>query len=158
MTGQVLSPQVSQAVGAWVRLLRAHASLRRSFEAQLQADHQLTLSDYEALLSLSQADGDHMRRVDLAERLQLTASGITRLLDGLERQGLVERATCPSDGRVTYAMLTEIGRRKLDEAGCSHVAAIRGVFEGRYTEAELATLTELLSRLPGAEIAEDCAP
>ena len=158
MTSQVLSPQVPQAVDAWVRLLRAHAALRRSFDAQLQADHALTVSDYEALLSLSRAEGNRMRRVDLAERLQLTASGVTRLLDGLERQGLVQKATCSSDARVTYAELTEAGRSKLEQAACSHVGAIREVFEERYTEAELTRLTKLLARLPGAEIVEACGP
>jgi len=141
-----------------VRLLRANAALRRSFDAQLQADHRLTVTDYEALVAISRADGNHLRRVDLAERLQITASGITRLLDGLERQGLVKKATCPSDARVTYAVLTDAGRRKLEQAACSHVAAIRGVFEERYTEEELTTLTGLLSRLPGAEIDHECTP
>jgi DNA-binding MarR family transcriptional regulator len=91
-----------------------------------------------------------MRRVDLAEGLQLTASGVTRLLDGLEGHGLVEKETCASDARVTYAVLTETGRKKLEQASCSHVAAIRDLFEEHYTLEELATLAELLARLPGA--------
>jgi DNA-binding MarR family transcriptional regulator len=158
MTSQVLSDQQPFAIEAWVRLLRGHAATRRSLDAQLQGDHGLTVNDYEALLLLSRADGNRMRRVDLADRVQLTASGVTRLLDGLERQGLVEKATCAADARVTYAVLTDAGRSKLEEAACSHVAAIRGVFEERYTEAELATLTELLSRLPGADFADSCTP
>jgi DNA-binding MarR family transcriptional regulator len=149
MISQVLSPQLSLPVEAWVRLLHGHAAVRRAFDAQLQADHGLTVSDFEALTCLSHADGKRMRRVDLAERLQLTASGVTRLLDRLERQGLVEKATCPDDARVTYAVLTDPGGTKLEEAGCSHVAAIREAFEERYTEAELVTLAELLSRLAG---------
>jgi DNA-binding MarR family transcriptional regulator len=83
---------------------------------------------------------------------------VTRLLGGLERNGLVERATCSADGRVTYAALTAAGRRKLEEASCSHVAAIRALFEERYTDEELSTLTELLSRLPGAAVADSCTP
>lgn len=141
-----------------MRLLRGHAATRRSLDGQLQRDHGLTVNDYEALLLLSRADGNRMRRVDLADGLQLTASGVTRLLDGLQNKGLVEKATCSSDARVTYAVLTEGGRRKLEEAACSHVAEIRAVFEERYTSAELATLVELLSKLPGADFADDCTP
>jgi DNA-binding MarR family transcriptional regulator len=158
MTSQVLSTQESRAIQVWVRLLRGHTATRRSLDAQLQGDHGLTVNDYEAMLLLSRADGNRMRRVDLADGLQLTASGVTRLLDGLQEKGLVEKATCASDARVTYAVLTEAGRSRLDEAACSHVAAIREVFEQRYTEAELATLTELLSRLPGAGSADECTP
>ena len=158
MTSQVLSAQESFAIEAWVRLLRGHHATRRTLDAQLQGDHGLTVNDYEALLLLSRADGNLMRRIDLADGLQLTASGVTRLLDGLERQGLCEKATCSSDARVTYAVLTDAGRRKLEVAACSHVAAIRAVFEERYTEAELTTLTELLSRLPGGETVDECTP
>lgn len=158
MTNQVLSTQESSAIEAWVRLLRGHAATRRALDSQLQCDHGLTVNDYEALLLLSRADGDRMRRVDLADGLQLTASGVTRLLDGLGRQGLVEKATCSSDARVTYAVLSDAGRSKLEAAACSHVGAIKAVFEERYTSAELTMLAKLLSRLPGAEAADDCTP
>jgi DNA-binding MarR family transcriptional regulator len=158
MTSQVLSPQQSSAIEAWVRLLRGHAATRRSLDAELQAEHGLTVNDYEALLLLSRADGNRMRRIDLAGELQLTASGVTRLLSGLEQKGLVDKATCSSDARVTYAVLTAAGRNKLEEAACSHVAAIRAVFEERYSETELTTLNTLLSRLPGADFADSCTP
>jgi DNA-binding MarR family transcriptional regulator len=158
MSTQLLIGQESQAVEVWARLLRGHAASRRAFDAQLQGDHALTVSDYEALLLLARAEGARMRRVDLAEGLQLTASGVTRLLVGLERNGFVERATCAADRRVTYAALTAAGRRKLEKAACSHVAAIRALFEERYTSEELSTLTELLSRLPGAAVADSCTP
>jgi DNA-binding MarR family transcriptional regulator len=134
----------------WVCLLRGHAAVRRSIGTQLQASHGLTVTEYEALLYLSKADGNSMRRIDLAESLQLTASGVTRLLEGLERQRLVEKAVCPSDGRVSYAVLTSTGQKKLANASGSHGAAVRAMFEERYTRAELATLAELLARLPGA--------
>ena len=85
MTSQVLSAQVSQPVlDAWVRLLRAHASATRELSVQLQAEHGLTINDYEALHHLSRAEGSAMRRIDLAAELLLTPSGVTRLLDGLE--------------------------------------------------------------------------
>ena len=128
--------------------------------AQLVADHGLTINDYEALLHLSRAEEGRMRRVDLAERLILTASGVTRLLDGLERTGWVERASCASDRRVTYAVLTDAGRAKLREASSAHVETVREYFQSRFSEAELDQLAALLGRLPGAgaDDGEDCTP
>jgi DNA-binding MarR family transcriptional regulator len=134
----------------WVCLLRGHAAVRRTVATQLQASHGLTVNDYEALLLLSRAGPKGMRRVDLADSLQLTASGVTRLLEGLERHGLVKKALCPTDGRVTFAVLTKAGRQKLAKASGSHLSAIQALFEERYTRAELATLAELLARLPSA--------
>jgi DNA-binding MarR family transcriptional regulator len=127
--------------------------------AELLADHGLTINDYEVLLHLARAEDHRLRRVDLAERLVLTASGITRLLEGLERAGYVCKAQCPSDARVTYAVITERGFEKLNEASETHLAGIRELFESRYTEEELATLGTLLGRLPTAgEEAGDCSP
>ena len=91
-----------------------------------------------------------MRRIDLAGQLLLTPSGVTRLLDGLERAGYVGKGSCPGDARVTYAVLTDAGRKKLAEASCSHVAAVSDLFQERFSDKELATLAELLGRLPGA--------
>jgi DNA-binding MarR family transcriptional regulator len=125
----------------------------------LVGEHGLTLNDYEVLLRLSHADGRRLRRVDLAEQIVLTPSGITRLLDGLERAGLVERASCESDARVTYAQLTDDGEAKLREASRTHVAGIREHFAGRYSEEELAGLAHLLERLleePAGD--ESCEP
>jgi len=143
----------------WVRLLRGHAALRRIVSAQLQGDHGLSVNDYEALLLLSRADEGRLRRVDLAEGLQLTPSGITRLLDGLEQLGLVCKGVCADDARVSYAVITEAGLERLKEASASHTPAIRTICEERYSEAELKQLSELLARLPGAESggAEDCS-
>jgi DNA-binding MarR family transcriptional regulator len=152
--------QQRSALDAWARLLRGHASLRRSLSAQLQEEHGLGISEYEALLLLSRADDGLMRRVDLAEGLGLSPSGVTRLLDGLEAGGLVEKATCRSDLRVTYAVLTDAGRERLERSSSSHLAAIATVFEERYTREELATLADLLARLPGAAAADGdaCSP
>jgi DNA-binding MarR family transcriptional regulator len=141
-----------------VRLLRGHAALRRTLSTQLQGDHGLTVNDYEALLLLSRADDGHLRRVDLAEGLQLTPSGVTRLLEGLEEQGLVTKDVCSRDARVTYAVITKAGLQKLKDASCGHVSAVRTLFEERYSEAELRQLSELMGRLPGAEgaVGEEC--
>ena len=131
----------------------------REFSAQLVAEHGLTINDYEALFLLARSEDQRLRRVDLAAGLLLTASGITRLLDGLESAGLVDRAACASDRRVVYAVLTDAGRARLEAASDSHIAAVRDLFEGRYSEDELTQLADLLSRLPGAEDAagEDCS-
>ena len=151
MTSQVLSNQASPAViAAWARLLRAHASATRELSAHLQAEHGLTINDYECLLVLSHAENGAMRRVDLAEDLVLTPSGVTRLLDGLQEGGYVCKGSCSSDARVTYAVLTDEGRRKLEEASGSHLASVAELFEQRFTKDELETLGELLGRLPGA--------
>jgi DNA-binding MarR family transcriptional regulator len=132
----------------WFRLLRGQAAARRTLEAGLQADHGLTVVAYEALLLLSEAEEHAMRRVDLARGLGLTASGVTRLLDGLEREGLVAKRTCDADARVTYAVLTDAGAERLKLASCSHVGSVRALFEERYTDEELETLADLLGRLP----------
>jgi DNA-binding MarR family transcriptional regulator len=144
------------SLNAWVGLLRAHAALTRTLSAELVQAHGLTINDYEVLLQLARADGHRLRRVDLAERLLLTASGITRLLDGLERAGYVCKATCDSDARVTYAVITDDGFTKLEEASATHVAGIRGLFEERFSDPELETLAALLDRLPTQAGASDC--
>jgi DNA-binding MarR family transcriptional regulator len=160
MSRQVLTRQQSLALTSWVALLRAHAMTTRDLSGKLFTDHGLTINDYEALLRLSHAEGQRMRRVDLADELVLTASGVTRLLDGLERAGYVEKGSCESDARVTYAVLTRRGRDKLAEASSSHIAQVQGLFEEHLTNDELATLADLLSRLPGVGQADggDCSP
>ena len=158
MSRQVLSEQSSTALDAWVRLLQAHASTTRALSGSLLAEHGLTLNDYEALLRLSRAEDGRMRRVDLADELLLTASGVTRLLDGLEAAGYVERASCATDRRVVYAVITDVGRDKLETASESHLAEIRALFDERFDPKELEQLAQLLGRLPGAEDAsgEEC--
>ncbi len=137
-----------QRLEAWVSFLRAHAAITRELSARLQREHGLTLNDYEVLLHLARAEHGMMRRVDLAASVLLTASGITRLLDGLERCGYVEKASCAADARVSYAKVTDEGRAKLSEASDGHLSDIEEVFTGNYSESELATLADLLSRLP----------
>ena len=160
MTSQVLIAQASPAtLSAWARLLRTHAAVTRELSAKLVADHGLTINDYEALLLLSHAEDGAMRRVDLAEELALTPSGVTRLLDGLERAGWVKKGECRSDARVTYAVLTDRGRAKLERASRSHLTEVRRLFEDRFSAKELGTLAALLGRLPGGGgDGEACSP
>lgn len=155
MSRQVITPPVPidtcpPALRAWGQLLRSHAAATRVLSARLHAEHGLTINDYEALLLLSTADEGRLRRVDLARQLVLTPSGVTRLLEGLEEAGLVERETCDSDLRVTYAQLTDAGRERLDAASCGHVRSVRELFGEHLTEDELETLAELLEKLPSA--------
>jgi DNA-binding MarR family transcriptional regulator len=140
----------TERLEAWVRFLRAHAALTRELSADLVAEHGLTINDYEVLLHLARAPEQRLRRVDLVDRILLPPSGITRLLEGLERAELVERAQCDEDRRVVYAQLTPAGSRKLREAARTHVAGIESLFIGRFSDEELATLASLLSRLPAA--------
>ena len=128
-------------------LLRAHAAATRKLSAELSGDHDLTLSDYEVLLRLSRAPDQRMRRVDLAEQVLLTASGVTRLLDGLERSGFVERASCSTDRRVVYAVLTDKGLEKVRSARKTHLAQVETFFGSRLDEGELEELVALLGRL-----------
>src|ERR671935_703997 len=118
-------------VQAFVAFLRAHAAVTRQLDRELVNEHGLTINDYEVLLRLARAEGRRMRRVDLAEQVMLTPSGITRLLDGLEQFGYVERAACASDRRVTYAVLTDAGLAKLQEASETHLERLRELFVER---------------------------
>ncbi len=137
------------ALDAFVGLLRAHSAVTRELSSQLSADHGLSLNAYEALLLLAREEGPGLRRVDLADRLLLTASGITRLLDGLEAAGLVGREECSADRRVTYAVLTPAGRDKVREASKSHTRQIRELLGSSFSDDELRQLASLLDRMPG---------
>jgi DNA-binding MarR family transcriptional regulator len=157
MPSQVLSEQ-SSCVQAFASLLRAHAAVTRRLSAQLTADHGLTISDFEVLLRLARAPDRRMRRVDLAQQVVLTASGVTRLLDGLERGGYVERDSCAGDRRVVYAVLTDAGLAKVAEASASHFAQVDEMFGARLEEAELDELASLLSRLGETDVELPCEP
>ena len=151
MSTQQLTTQAPPELAVWARLLKGHAGLTAEMSARLQREHELSINDYEVLLLLSHADDDRLRRVDLANEVKLTASGITRLLGGLEKRGLVERASCETDARVSYAVLTEGGREKLVQASGPYLEAVGAALTDLYSEKELRTLSELLARLPGAQ-------
>ena len=159
MSSQVLSAQVTARpdLEAWIRFLRAHSATTRALSARLEADHGLTLNDFDVLVQLYYAPDGRMRRIDLARTVLLTASGITRLLDGLESCGLVAKERCDSDARVTYAVLTKSGIKKLEAARESHLADIEELFGSRFSPQEREQLAELLGRLPLAHTAEACS-
>ena len=147
-----MSSQVTQLRGieleAWINFLRAHSAVTRQFNAELLATHGLTINDYDVLAQLSRAPEQALKRVELAEKVLLTPSGITRLLKGLEAAGWVSNKPCAEDARVTYAVLTPEGTKKLDEARETHVASVRALFSERFEKDELETLASLLERLP----------
>lgn len=145
------------ALRAWRSYLQSHASILRVLDAELVAEHGMTTRDYEVLLYLAQADERKLPMSALAESTMLTRSGITRLVDGLVACGLIERVGCPSDARVSYAQLTDVGHERLRRAGCTHVASIHRLFLEHYTPEEIETLASLLSRLPGATQAGACS-
>ena len=98
-----------------------------------------------------------MRRIDIARSVLLTASGITRLLDGLESCGLVAKERCESDARVAYAVLTKAGVKKIEDARESHLADIEELFGSRFSPQEREQLADLLGRLPLAHTSEACS-
>lgn len=144
------------ALEAWRSYLQSHAAIVRELDASLLAEHGMTTRDYEVLLYLAQAEDARLPMSALAERTMLTRSGITRLVDGLVRAGLIERVSCTSDARVSYARLTDAGYAKLRQAGCTHVASIQRLFLAHFTPEELHQLAGFLRRLPGARAEGAC--
>jgi DNA-binding MarR family transcriptional regulator len=138
------------ALDAWRSYLKSHASILRVLDSDLIAQHDMTSRDYEVLLYLSQAPDRKLPMSALAESTMLTRSGITRLIDGLVANGLIERISCPNDARVSYAHLTDAGFDKLRQAGCTHVASIRRLFLEHFSPEEIEQLAVMLGRLPGA--------
>jgi MarR family 2-MHQ and catechol resistance regulon transcriptional repressor len=147
---QQLKTKTLPSTDAFGNLLGAHATLSRELSAALVASHGLTINDYGCLLLLSRAGEQGMRRIDLANELQLSPSGITRLLDRLENQGLVGKGECKEDARVSYAILTEVGRDKLREAAPGHVEDIDRRLAAVLSEEEIQTLRDLLGRFTDA--------
>jgi len=139
-------------VEAWINLLRAHAVTTRQFSAELLSAHGLTLNDFDVLAQLDRAPEKALKRVDLSERVLLTPSGITRLLKGLEEVGYISNRPCPEDARVTYAVLTTKGEKKLAAARATHIADVREVFSRLFDDDELAVLGQLLERIPQREL------
>jgi DNA-binding MarR family transcriptional regulator len=138
-------------LGAWRGLLRVHAALIGQLDRELVQAHGLPLRAYEVLLHLEDAPGGRLRMSELAESVLLSQSGLTRLVDRLERAGLVERRPCDDDGRGLWAVLTPTGRESLRTARRTHLAGVRALFLSRFTSDELRLLGAFWERvLPGA--------
>ena len=134
---------------AWRSFLRAHARVTRVLDAELTHECDLPLGSYEVLLHLADAPGRSLRMTELADRVLLSRSGLTRLVDRLERDGLIRRESCPSDARGTNAVLTDAGYERLRAAWPVHLRGVREHVTGLFTDEELATLGELLGRVAG---------
>jgi len=135
-------------LATWYRFLKAHSAISRRLERDLAEEHDLTLSDYDVLVQLSLAPGRRLRPVELARAVLLTRSGITRLVQGLERAGFVERVECPEDARGFLVALTPAGLELVRRARVTHLDGVAELFADRYSAGELATLARLLERLP----------
>jgi DNA-binding MarR family transcriptional regulator len=134
-------------LSAWRGFLRAHAALVRALDQELQQAEGLPLTSYEVLLRLEDAPGRRLRMSELADSLFLSQSGATRLVDRLVREGLLTRERCDTDGRGTYAVLTDAGLERLQHARPLHLAGVRRLFLGRLTSEERDQLGALWDRL-----------
>jgi DNA-binding MarR family transcriptional regulator len=132
---------------AWRGLVSATTGLLATLDNELQAAHGLTLGDYEVLVHLSEAPGRAVRMSELADRLHLSPSGITRRIDGLVRCGLVERRPCPNDRRGSNAALTAAGLKALRAAAPTHVRGVRAHFVDRLDAAQLEQLASALDAI-----------
>jgi DNA-binding MarR family transcriptional regulator len=138
-------------LAAWRGLLRVHAALVKALDAELAAEHDLPLSSYEVLITLQAAPGRRRRMAELADRVLLSRSGMTRLVDRLEREGLLERSTCSSDGRGCFAVLTDSGEALLSCARPTHLHGVREGFLRHFEGEELAVMAAWWERVqPGA--------
>ena len=136
-------------VRTWIRFLATHAAITRELEARLMGAHGLTLSDYDVLVQLARAPEHRLRNIELAKAVVLTRSGVTRLVDGLEKDGLVTRCSCPEDKRGTLVKLTDEGLRRLREAAVTQLDGVRELFLERIGPEGRAQMDALLGKLPG---------
>jgi len=136
---------------AWRGFLRVHSALLHQLDADLFAAHGLPLRSYEVLLLLDDAPDRRLRMTDLSRSVLLSPSGVTRLVDRLAREGLVDRERCADDGRGYYAVITAAGQRRLKAARSTHLTGVRRLFLARFTDADLHVLAEYWDRVvPGA--------
>jgi DNA-binding MarR family transcriptional regulator len=143
---------------AWRALMEVTTGVMATLDGELRAEHGLSLGEYEVLIHVSEAPERSLRMTDLASRLRLSPSGITRRIDGLVRDGLVERRQCPSDRRGSNAVLTEKGWERLQAAAPTHLRGVRAHFIDQLSERQLANLFAALSsvNVDGAAAAGGC--
>ena len=113
---------------AWRGMLEVHAAVTQRLDAELRAQHALSLSAYEVLMFLADASDGRMRMSEIADRVLLSRSGVTRLVDRLQALALVERCASDEDGRAAFAQITAPGRTKLAEARRTHLDGVRRLF------------------------------
>ena len=143
---------------AWFAFLRAHAGVTRRLESELRAERDLGLAEYDALVQLALADDHRLRMSDLAERVLLSRSGVSRLVDRLEASGLVVRAACREDARVSWATLTDAGLARVRETSPAHFRGVEAHFLARIPEADREAFVHALETVVeslGAPIRED---
>jgi DNA-binding MarR family transcriptional regulator len=137
-------------VGVWRGFLRAHAGAIRELERELLAETGMPLSWYDVLLQLAEAPERRLRMAELADRVLLSRSGLTRLIDRLQGEGLVRREPSPDDARGTFTVLTPEGMRRLRRAAPVHLAGIRKHWLSHFSDDELRELGALLRRVAPA--------
>lgn len=127
--------------------LRAHARVTRQIERELQAEQGLALADYDLMAELSAAPGRRVRMGELAERLVLSRSGITRLVDRLQAKGLVQRHVCEGDRRGQWAAITDAGQARFRGARSTHMRCVARHFGNRIPAGDHATLERMLGEV-----------
>ncbi len=132
---------------AWAAFLDAQAALLRQLESELIEKEDMTLAEFDVLIQLGVAPDRRLRMTELSERVRLSRSGLTRLVDRLVQEGLVKRARCASDRRGTFATLTAAGGARLRHARPVHLQGIREHFGKRLSAAQLSALAEALEPL-----------
>ena len=137
-------------LGAWRAFLRAHAQVVRRLERDLAAEQDMALTDYDVLVQLAGSDQRRLRMSELADRLLLSRSGVTRLVDRLVMDGLVERVTCDDDRRGQWAALTDTGLARLRAAAPTHLRGVSRHFLDRLSSDELASLQRMLEPIAEA--------
>jgi DNA-binding MarR family transcriptional regulator len=135
-------------LAAWRGMLRVHSDMTRVLDAELTLRHGLPLTSYEVLLFLADSPDGRMRMSELADSVLLSRSGLTRLVDRLERDGLLEREQCEEDARGYFAAITDRGRTLFTEARRTHLAGVRERFLSRFSRDDLQTLGELWEKVP----------
>lgn len=142
--GPSLTPEQARA---WLGLIAIHTSISRRLDANLRAAHHLGLTAYEILLRLAQAPASQLRMSELAAGGPLTLSGVSRMVDRLERDGLVRREATSQDRRVAHATLTQAGMERLCAAHQTYISAVHRLFLDHLSEQELTTLGICWERL-----------
>ena len=128
----------------WRTFLQAHALLSRRLDDELRAEHGMSLAEYDALVQLAHAPGHRLRMNQLADRVLLSRSGVTRLVDRLVADGLVTRTMCTTDARGAEAVITIAGVQRLRSATGTHLRGVARYFVGPLSSDELAALGRTL--------------